>query len=92
MEGDYEDKMEAADDLLDQQVHGVEVLDAVDYLEGQGYDGETGNLEQADRVILVESPSAIEEGIEFRFLQGDQDTPYAVIDVEDDEDYGWLLE
>jgi hypothetical protein len=92
MEGDYEDEMEAADDLLDQQVHSVEVEDTVEYLEKQGYDGETDSFEQADRVVLVESPSVTDQGIELRFLKEGQDTPYAIVDVDDQEGYEVLLE
>ncbi|MFB6190755.1 MAG: hypothetical protein ABEJ91_04260 [Candidatus Nanohaloarchaea archaeon] len=92
MEGEYEDRIEAADDLMDQQVHDVEVEETIEYLERQGYDGETGSFALADRVLLVESPSVTDSGIELRFLKDDQDTPYAIVDVDDQDEYGVLLE
>lgn len=91
MEGD-EDEMEAADDLLDQQVHSVDVDETVEYLESQGYDGETDSFKQADSVVLVESSSVTESGIELRFLKEDQNAPYTIVDVDDQQDYEVLLE
>lgn len=73
-------------------VHDVDVEDAVSYLEDRGYDEETGSLEEADRVVLVESPDVTDAGIELRFLCEGHRTPYTILDVEEPDNYEVLLE